>query len=332
MLKSRMKEPEVMMQDTAVRGGNLYISVPHLTIALGNTKNYMRFCDTDKPIYDDDKFCNRIVAITAHDNDEKLGTGRIIVPGIFIDARRILTSYTPFRILRHKFNRHKIYITYIKAKAYLAKSMLVGYVYERIKLACARQIVAMEHSFIVDVQWHGKDKTHTPMHDLMIMKTEKPMEFIAKESWHVVSREGVDYDVMLAGPMLTQIADERDEFPETFKIISLGFMDDDHVFNKNHLHTSKDYEYDDKVLEDCEEWFPRDWGYFFCVKNDDDFVSIGSGALLVSSKKDSVHDTGKVFGIGSFMLKKNKASILVFTDIRPYLEAMNMTCNGWDGN
>ncbi|XP_073962909.1 uncharacterized protein [Choristoneura fumiferana] len=299
---------------------------------LEENKNHMRFCDTDKPIYDDDIFCNRIVAITAHGNDEGFGKGRIIVPGIFIDDRRILTSYTPFRILRKNVNRDKIYINYIKAKAYIDKALLVGYVYERIKLACARQIIAMEHKYIVADQWHGKDKTHTPMHDLMVMKTEKPMEFIANATWHNVTKDKVNYDVMLAGPMLTQIADKLDEFPETFKIISLGFMDDDHVFNKNHLHTSKDYEYDDKVLEDCEEWFPRDWGYFFCVKNDDDFVSIGSGALLVSSKKDSVNDTEKVFGIGCFMLKKNKASILVFTDIRPYLPQMNMTCNGWDGN
>lgn len=292
----------------------------------------MRFCDTEKPIYDDDIFCNRVVAITVHDQDEKFGTGRIIVSGIFIDDRRILTSFAPFRTLKHKVRRDKVYIKYIQAKAYISRAMLVGYVYERKKISCARQIVAMDNDFIVPDQWHGKDRTHSPLHDLMIMKTVTPMQFIKKESWHKQTKDNVDYDVMLVGPMQTELANLTEELPDTFKIISLGFMDNDHVFNQNHLHTSKEYDVDDKVLEDCEEWFPRDWGFFFCVKNDDDFVSIGSGALLVSTERGTNKGTGKVFGIGTFMLKKNRASILVFTDIRPYLDPMNLTCNRWDGN
>lgn len=35
MLKSRMKEPDAMMQEAAVSGGSLYMIKPHLTIALG---------------------------------------------------------------------------------------------------------------------------------------------------------------------------------------------------------------------------------------------------------------------------------------------------------
>lgn len=35
ILKSRINDPDVMMQEVAVRGGNLYITNPHLTIAFG---------------------------------------------------------------------------------------------------------------------------------------------------------------------------------------------------------------------------------------------------------------------------------------------------------
>jgi hypothetical protein len=46
MLKSRIKDPDDMMQEAAERGGSLYITKPHLTIALGNMDTSRTLCSS----------------------------------------------------------------------------------------------------------------------------------------------------------------------------------------------------------------------------------------------------------------------------------------------
>ncbi|KAJ8719788.1 hypothetical protein PYW08_011963 [Mythimna loreyi] len=79
------------------------------------------------------------------------------------------------------------------------------------------------------------------------------------------------------------------------------------------------YTTEDAAVADCDEWLPREWGFFICIRNIGNFPGLGSGAVL--------YTRNRVFGIGSFAMFKDDIGVFVFTDVRPYTELIEKTCS-----
>ncbi|XP_028178302.1 uncharacterized protein LOC114365824 [Ostrinia furnacalis] len=165
--------------------------------------------------------------------------------------------------------------------------------------------------------WHGFQREFSPLHDLMIMKIKRwHVSFIdPNPSLYSFTQYGVGprTSYRQAGPMLTAIAWKEDILDQPFKYT--------YLHRKREWDTimrSKAYEEDESVIEDCEEYMPRYWGYFICIRNVDNSKRIRSGALLFYNNT--------LYGVSSFVLKKGNDSILVFTDVRPYTDLIFDIC------
>ncbi|CAH2040752.1 unnamed protein product, partial [Iphiclides podalirius] len=90
-------------------------------------------------------------------------------------------------------------------------------------------------------------------------------------------------------------------------LAGFGFANKRHVRNSNILRAVV---YRDQVMVDCRDYLPPAWGDFICILNVENFAAVQSGMPLLHQ--------GVVYGVGSFSYVKDKESILVFTDVRPY--------------
>ncbi|KAJ8719784.1 hypothetical protein PYW08_011959 [Mythimna loreyi] len=176
--------------------------------------------------------------------------------------------------------------------------------------------------------WHDKEHSeHSPLHDLMVIRMEEEIGIatastklypIVKQEthnfggWYWAGESGKYYNSMKTFP--AGIADVLD--PEVL-IFTLGYLTKKQMKDYDTLHEIL-YKADDAVLVDCDEWLPREWGFFICIRNIGNFPGIGSGATLFSNEK--------LFGIASFAMFKQNTGILVFTDVRKYEELIEKTC------
>ncbi|CAH2040833.1 unnamed protein product, partial [Iphiclides podalirius] len=144
------------------------------------------------------------------------------------------------------------------------------------------------------VYWGSRRYADNPVHDIMFM--------------HININVSRFFSASGRRPYYLPVADEDDiEEPSGWKTAAFALVDKSHVNSSTRLIPVY---YDEPVLVDCEEWFPRFWGYFICIMNLDNYPVIQSGAPLIQNNR--------VFGIASFSMRKGKESIYAFTDLRPY--------------
>lgn len=237
-----------------------------------------------------------------------------IAPGIFIDFHLILTSYNPFRRDRevwYDFMDYKVCV--LKGRT---RDKSGAYVFEASRHipVCARQIIPVPEMDLPASVLHGYSRrVHSPLHDLMVIRIN-PREYAVRSSRGEAA-------IGFSFPKPVHIAKPFYELRNRYLMIaSTGFRDYDHIRSGDTLLSRRFFtEY---VLTDCDEWMPRWWGYFICIKNVDDFKGVGSGALLI-------HENA-LFGIGSFMLSKRNQSILVFTDVRKYYRMFGTACHEFE--
>lgn len=240
-----------------------------------------------------------------------------LAPGVFLNPTHILTSYNPFRymipeevVLKH------LYVKVLNKRT-IVKPELHEYAIHTASFKCAKQIMTIPDDKLEKNQWHGINKTHSPVHDLMVIQINERFNFLEENTLHSFN----DYSMsvsMPAGPILTRYAKKGDMLGRDVKFASLGFRSKRHIKKSEKL-ASRAYEEDENVLEDCEEWMPRYWGHFICIRNIDNYKGVGSGAVLIYNKT--------LYGVGSFFLKKGNESILVFTDVRPYTDLLLNNCS-----
>lgn len=247
-----------------------------------------------------------------------------ITPGVLISSNRVLTSFNPFREhIKHKNRRLKVIISVLYERA-LANQSSISYILRNFTVACARQIIPSEDTS--DSIWHNIHKLQSPLHDLMVIRLNESLKLIYKNPrTDSFSKYYKDQNELkhIAGPMVTQLADKTNRLGRDIKFASLGFLDQSHINDSCHLRTHTFFA-EDNVVTDCEGWISRRWGHFFCINNVENFMGVGSGALLIYEHI--------LFGVGSFMLRKGKKSILVFTDVRPYHSLIYKTCTFLDQN
>lgn len=240
-----------------------------------------------------------------------------LVPGVFIDYHLVLTSFNPFRAyFKHTDDPRAIKILVLTGRIRTSPDKDNKHQIKEINAGCARQIVPIPERMIPSNQWHGIRNAHSPLHDLMIIRTYENLTFFDPEpTLHSFDHYLVDSsEYTKAGPLITRLATPVHQVTRNLKFASLAFRDKTHMLESNVL-SSREYESDENVLRNCNEWLPKMWGHFICVENIDNYKGVGSGALLF--------DDNKLFGVGSFLLRKGNQSVLVFTDVRPYNHILN---------
>lgn len=249
-------------------------------------------------------------------------TKELVAPGVFIHPQYVLTSFNPFRDLMranifmsvHVLMERKVEIVEISPGKTERQFI---YRVSPSDAECAQQIIPIDEDDLTSEQWHGLNKQHSPIHDLMVLRLESAYTFLDPDpKLYSFDKIGTEHYVP-AGPFLTDIARPGDRLESDVKFASLGFRSRGHIKTSDKL-LSRSYEAEEDVLEDCDEWIPRHWGHFICIRDEDNYEGVGSGALLFHRRV--------LFGIGSFALKKLNTSILVFTDVRPYHSLLNKTC------
>uniref|UniRef100_A0A2A4IRU6 Uncharacterized protein n=1 Tax=Heliothis virescens TaxID=7102 RepID=A0A2A4IRU6_HELVI len=238
----------------------------------------------------------------------------LLVPAILFSPNLLLTAYNPFRDIIDKPEvTNKLAAAFVSGYSYLKTNNV-----HISKIVCGRQIVHMPDDKVE--HWHGTDKKHSPVHDLIVLRVDE--EFINTAFTNLFHHDGDIYNNKegrgYLGPMRTHFADVHEKFGVNAMIYSLGYKTKKEMtdYNKIRPFLIKSVE---KSLVNCEEWMPRPWGYFICFNNTDNHYGLGSGAMLFSKYK--------LFGVGSFLLFRQTKSILVFTDIRPYRKLLFQTCS-----
>lgn len=247
---------------------------------------------------------------------------RLITTGILISSDQILTAYNPFREYSRSADMKRNIVTSIMYGRHKIPNVERVFYYNYIgRILCGRQVVFLPDTEIAKDQWHGLDRKFSPLHDLMVLRVDSKFSKVfskLKPHEHTYARFPENRDSnFLPGVFLTEIAGPDENLNKTIKFCSLGHERPHEYESCRNLHATQ-YEPDENAVVDCDRWLPRNWGYFICILNIKNHKTLGSGAMLVSNNK--------VFGVGSFVLFKNKKSVLVFTDVRPYYDLIYKTC------
>lgn len=201
--------------------------------------------------------------------------------GVFITKDLIATSGCPLENNIRYPNYYYIYVpdgAYNKAKGYIV----------------AHNIGDVWSKTYFWVYWGGRRYENNPLHDILFL--------------HINLEAATTFNATARAPYYLPVAEKHAiEEPSGWMTAAFALVD------KSHVNVSKKLVpvyYDEPVLVDCDEWFPRFWGYFICIMNLDHYPVIQSGAPLIQNKQ--------VFGVASFTMKRGKESIYAFTDLRPY--------------
>lgn len=297
------------------------LTVPSFTQALKEWKNITwKNNPANAWPYTDHQLEHKVVLLLLNIPDY-LGNGRewkFIASGVLLDNSRILTSYNPFKQLIRDPNITDNILALLSTGSYNKMKQL-----KIANIVCGRQIAYVRD----DKNDIWRDKEHSPIHDLMVIRIEEEIgiasasyrqpplaspDFLKSGTWQWTGQLQDKFNCLISMP--ASIADTID--PEVH-IFTLGYMSKKQMQDFDTIHEII-LEANDAALVDCDEWLPRQWGFFICIRNIGNFPGLGSGATLVSKNK--------LFGIGSFAMFKNDVGILVFTDVRRYGELIQKTC------
>lgn len=270
-----------------------------------------------------DPFCDRIVAITLFEMQPNGFPFQNIAIGVLLDDSRILTSFNPFReMIKDKSEMQKLKFIFMSSrKIYQSGSKTNGYygTYTR-TISCARCIIPMQDNEILLDQWHDPDQRHSPLHDLLVFRTNSPVILGDLGNTTVgIDDQNRTTNIVQAGPIITQFGTHKTYPDKELKLISLGLSGHEPMRMYKRLRFAI-CDYSDLI--DCTSWLPKTWGYFICMRNDRKFKGFASSAMLFTNET--------LIGVGSFTIWRGKTSVLVFTDIRPYSRLINNTCTEID--
>ncbi|CAF4906820.1 unnamed protein product [Pieris macdunnoughi] len=200
--------------------------------------------------------------------------------GVIVNLRTIVTSANPLNAYINNKNPVKVFS--VEKKTF---NNSVDYPIDSIK---GNQV--KRESVWIQI---GEDRTNSPIHDIVLIILSNNVSEAHKIATFPFS------DELFEAPL-----------PDSGWIVSgFGYADIQHIKNHRILEISI---LPGKLL-DCDEWFPRDWGHFICIDNEENLPGVPSGGPLFHI------DHGKtLFGVGCFSLRKGNESILVFTNLKLY--------------
>lgn len=207
--------------------------------------------------------------------------------GILFDQNLVLTTATVAEDKMHFLNVYAIYGKWNRSEPYSCMCGITPYRMSRKK-------------FWMSV---GVDGHHCPIHDIFVLYCPTFFEHFGPEAVNATYR--MAYSTYLARPHHSLLADH-------FKMAAFGYVDQDHVEKMNQLEVDL---YHEGARVECDDYIPREWGRFICLRSDWHVVGVHSGAPLIHR--------GLVYGIGCFALQKGDETILVYTDIRGYTEHLH---------
>lgn len=216
--------------------------------------------------------------------------------GVFFDRNLVLTSATPLEPYLHNYGSlmvHSIYGATTNIGNWPVNCATTSY-------------AANRKDYWLPL---GTDNKHSGRHDLVVLFANSPLVYhLAPEASNASARHA--YSPWLATP-------ENRLLSKGFSFAGFGFIDEDHVNRMNDLEIEY---YEDAVLVDCDDYFPRDWGRFICIMNLSNATGVQSGSPLFQRNL--------IYGIGCFALEKGEEKIYVFTDVREYVYSLYYCENG----
>lgn len=242
-----------------------------------------------------------------------------LVTGALIKRNLVLTSFNALRNSTRDLVLVNMIVEILTGRAIDQAREVRHYLTNSSTVECGRQVIP---SLTEDWPIHMRHGHHTPVHDLMVLRLSKMVDFKdpvppvltdfqASTNWSPIDNFYVNNEF---GPIRSILAKPDDMLvQDKLKFASIGHLTEKHINSSYKLETGNL-----GAIVDCEEWFPREWGYFICLQNLDNFPGLSSSAMLYS-------DT-TLFGVGAFMLRKEVNSILVFTDVRIYWHLLYRTC------
>lgn len=223
--------------------------------------------------------------------------GKPVSVGIITSNSQVLTSANPLQDYLSKGARSKITVHVIN---------------EAYNESTKHKVDCITTPFFKDRKgfWigHGTDGKHSPLHDLVVINLESTLNVTR---YNLPTERRKPFKIMMASPNTTNM-----NLHKGCIFAGFGYID------KQHLYESVDLEVDfihTNVLEDCDEWIPREWGLFICISIDQEYMGLQSGSPLIHNNR--------LYGIGSFALKKMNRTIFVFTDVRPYFFNLGYCAN-----
>ena len=253
-----------------------------------------------------------ILNVANYTNTTKSTEKTVIATGVLLDNSRILTSYKPFRELINepKYTNNIVAVLVTAAVDHIVVLRIANVV-------CGRQVT------YVPADENNTWFNMIPVHDLMVLRMEEEIgnaELSSKFEIKFPNNNEFNWEGDLENhnnALISFPALPKDALRGRLWICSLGFRNEEEKQDYDKIVTSI-YEEEDLVLVDCAEWLPRLWGFYICIRNIHNFSGLGSGASLFTQRK--------LFGIGSFAMFKNDTGILVFTDVRYYVDLIMKTC------
>lgn len=256
--------------------------------------------------FEETLFFNRLVFVVINDKHAPYG----VVPlatGAILDKNRLLTSYNPFKKYikdRSMINEISVQLTYGVIKT--SENTFCNHLYGTHELWSGRQVTYTPDEEIPDKSWHGREADkHSPLHDLMVLRVKPNFDHstpFSNKQEHEIKLGTYDnvftMNIAEAGYEL--------EYPLRYAQLST-----DKGFSKRSIETYNFVSSDDVVMN-CDNYIPKYFGIFICLKNIHQIQTLVSSAILVSNQT--------VVGIGSFMYVRGDINFLVFTDVRPYQE------------
>lgn len=150
---------------------------------------------------------------------------------------------------------------------------------------------------------HGRLGQHIPRHDLAIITSADQIYTSYRWRWRYAEKY--------------KLVGKRDVLPEKFYIWGSGFQTREHI-KQNWRIVYGEHNITDIV--NCERYLPKWWGKFICIRNKHGYSSVQTGGPLVDRHR-------KIYAIGCFALNYNEDRILVFTDLRYYVDRLNVLAN-----
>ncbi|OWR52666.1 hypothetical protein KGM_205311 [Danaus plexippus plexippus] len=210
--------------------------------------------------------------------------------GVFISTQIVLTSANPFNDIGDNISAVEVHVVdgaYDKTKAISVAKIEHNHSYRK-KCWIPMGVQGTKHSCI---------------HDIALITTSVAIQENPGGNKHLRQSD--------RKPFPSKLVNETSNLvPTNWVFAGFGYLDKEHLDNSSILELSSSSE----LLANCDEWFPREWGRFICMLDDQNLYGLPSGAPLFE-----FGDTSTVYGVGSFSLKKGKENLLVFTDMLPYI-------------
>ncbi|XP_026729914.1 uncharacterized protein LOC113495407 isoform X2 [Trichoplusia ni] len=145
--------------------------------------------------------------------------------------------------------------------------------------------------------WHGPRGIHSPRHDVSVIHSLDQIYIMA----YPPTRYHLPYRCFLCGKHHRLSSD-------------LWFTGSGYEYL---LHIKENYKIffamtPKKYIVDCSKYLPKWWGKFICIKNYENLPGVPNGGALF--------DGDHIVGIGCFEIRYNEDRIMVFTDLRYYMD------------